>query len=151
MMRPLRRSRGIACWATKNGPLRFTATSSSKTASVVVSTVPSRPMPALLTRMSNPVPPCRVVSSASRAAKNRWMPATVPTSPCKANAWPPAVMIWRTTSPAAAAFFWKLTTAKAPSLANRRAMARPMPRLAPVMTAIFPFRLMAYPPSCLVF
>ena len=53
MIRPPSRRREIAAWATKNEPLTFTAMSSSKISSDVVSTVPSLPIPALLTRMSN--------------------------------------------------------------------------------------------------
>ena len=54
---------------------------------------------------------------------------------------PPATSISRATVTAASPLFWEFTTTAARSLANRWAIALPIPRLAPVMTAIFPFRL----------
>src|SRR5262245_55016007 len=60
------------------------------------------------------------------------------TLPLKATASPPAALISAATaSPGAASR--SLTTTLAPSLASLSAMARPMPRPEPVMSATFPF------------
>ncbi len=52
MTRPPSRSRGMACWVVKNGPLTFVANTRSKSASVGEAVVPTTATPALFTRMS---------------------------------------------------------------------------------------------------
>ena len=103
MTRPPSRSRGMACWVVKNGPLTLVAKTRSKSASVASAVGPSTATPALLTRMSKRRSPRRAVSSASSASKNRPSPSTELTSAWRANASPPAASISTTTDRAASA------------------------------------------------
>ena len=106
MTRPPSRSRGMACWVVKNGPLTLVANTRSKSASVAVAVGPTTATPALFTRMSKRRSPRRAVNSASSASKNRPSCSTEPTSAWRANASPPADSISPTTDRAASALLW---------------------------------------------
>ncbi len=69
-MRPPSRRRGSAFCAMKKGTLTFTAKTSSETSSEASSTEESGAIPALLTSISNRLPPVRPTSSPSRNSNN---------------------------------------------------------------------------------
>src|SRR6185503_8422790 len=106
-------------------PLTLTRKMSSNCCSDVVTALPATPMPALLQRMSSPPATMRSQSSA------------LETSPARAAALPLAFLTSATVSSAA---FGEMsaTATLAPSRANARAAAWPMPDPAPVMrTTLF--------------
>ena len=131
MMRPERclTNARVKAFVNKNAPLRFVSSTASQSASLMRISNPSRVTPALLTRMSTrPVSP-RIFSAAAATA------AASATSTACAQAFLPTA---RTSSATFRAFSAVRETqaTSAPSAANFKAMARPMPRPAPVTTAI---------------
>ena len=105
-------------------PLRLTSTRTSTEDDASPTSVPSWPTPALLTQTASR--PCRSASSATRtcAASSRTScasPATAPTSPAVRRAAAPSTSV---------------TTTAYPRSTSRAATARPMPRPAPVTTAL---------------
>ena len=57
--RPPSRSRGMACWVVKNGPLTLVANTRSKSASVAVAVVPDHGDPGVVHQdVEAAVPPC---------------------------------------------------------------------------------------------
>src|SRR5262245_45539697 len=122
--------RAASC-ARKNGPLRFVAKTVSQLSSVASSRSlrPTEVIPALLTSTSSR-PKCRSVFAISDSRL-----AVSATLALIAIPWLPAFAISATTCAAASALEWKFTTTACPSRARRSAIARPMPREAPVTTA----------------
>ena len=94
-------------------------------------------MPALLTTMPSPPNPSAVLTNSS--AVSRWL-----MSPATATALDPAVVISSITSEAFSAAAMSLTTTVAPARAKPIASARPSPAAAPVTTATFPDRSVAF-------
>ncbi len=135
-----RRRWGMAAWEQANVARALTPHIRSKRF-IGVARVPVRLMAlALLTRTSRP-PKCATASATALATR-----ASSRTSTTSGRALPPAA----STSAAAvwmvpgsfgwgSAVFAAMTTL-APSAAARRAMALPMPRLAPVMNRVLPLR-----------
>src|SRR5579871_3189070 len=81
---------------------------------------------------------CRPPSAPTISLKAASTAAASATSNRLATAEPPAATTAATASPAATSLAVKLTTTLAPARPRATAMARPMPRDAPVTTAIFP-------------
>src|SRR6266404_4830805 len=105
----------------------------SKSASDVVSMVPTWAMPALLTRMdSGPAPD----SAASKAA---FTSAASETSQRIATALPPAARMASAVARACSSWISRTAT-RAPCLANSWQMAWPMPEPPPVTMAVLPLR-----------
>src|SRR5579862_540489 len=121
-----------ASWPQWNAPQNSTDICPSTSAISSSSIGLRKPLPALLTRMSN-FPKRAIVS-----ANNRSSSARLPTSPWQKNARRPSASISRTTSPASPAWPLSLTTTSAPLPASSSAIARPIPRAAPVTIATFP-------------
>src|SRR3954468_21005725 len=123
-------------------PLRWTAMTASHSSSVMFTSIRSRRIPALLTRMSSR-PNSSIACCTSRSA-----PAKSATFSPLVDASPPAARISSTTcsagpgsepSPATPAPR-SLTTTVAPAFASASACERPMPRPAPVTMATLPFK-----------
>jgi len=114
----------------RNAPLRLVLMTESQSASLMRIRRPSRVTPALLMRMSTLPQSARIFSAAALTA------AASDTSTAMAQALRPSAR----TSPATFSEFSAVRdtqTTSAPSLANFKAIARPMPRPAPVTTAIW--------------
>src|SRR5713101_1007660 len=130
-----------------NMPRTLMSSTRSISSSVVSSNVFGMAVPALFTRMSRPSKVATVFSTAA-----------LPASASVASAWiaiafPPARSISLTTDAAASAPFVYVMATFAPSAARRLAIAAPMPREPPVMSAIFPSSffdivLLLYAQSC---
>ena len=123
---------------TKNEPLTFTAMSSSKTSSEVVSTVPVLADPGVVDQDVELIAPPplgqfgveRLEELARSRPRSQHRPGgqRLPRLPLRSLA---------RRRPRLRRSSENSTTTNAPSLARRMAMARPIPRLAPVTTAIF--------------
>src|SRR6185437_12346158 len=131
-----------ACCVGAKWPLRWTATTESHSSSVMFTSIRSRRIPALLTRMSSR-PNSSIACRTSRSA-----PAKSATFSPFVEASPPEARISSTTcsagpgsapSPASPAPR-SLTTTFAPACASASACERPIPRPAPVTIATFPLR-----------
>src|SRR5213080_3934350 len=142
MIRPRRcsRMRRVACRVQLKVPFRWTPMTASHSSSLMLKIMRSRRMPALFTRMSIAPNSLTAVSTMrSAAAKSATLSAL-------ATARPPRARIASTTSSAtrreaprpSTSAPRSLTTTAAPSAASSSAMARPMPRPAPVTTAALP-------------
>ena len=122
---------GISALLTRRWDVRFRFRISSQSASDVCSNLPRRLPPALATRISTPANSASVRRAKTSAAAGSVM--------SKATA---ATFVPCTASSASASFSWASprahTSRLQPSFARLWAMARPIPRLAPVMTAVFP-------------
>src|SRR6201995_589656 len=131
MIRPPSATCCAACERTRKVPRRFVAMTLSKVSTSPLAMGDRGMMPALLTTTSICPKALRVFSksclTSSGLATSAWM----------ARARPPLLVISLTTSSALAALPAKLTTTPNPSAARRRAMARPIPRDAPVTIAVF--------------
>src|SRR5207247_944908 len=141
-IRPRRcsRIRRGACRVQLKVPFKWTAMTASHSSSLMLKIIRSRRMPALFTRMSIAPNSLTAVSTMrSAAAKSATLSAL-------ATARPPRARIASTTSSAtrreaprpSTSAPRSLTTTAAPSAASSSAMARPMPRPAPVTTAALP-------------
>ena len=132
--RPLPWSRiARAAWRlTDQVPRRLIAMTSSNSSGVMLSSVRSRTMPALLTTASMP-PNCSTAVAISRSAI-----ASSATEPGHATAEPPAAVMSETTSSTRSPFV-PFTTTRAPSAASASAKALPSPRVEPVTTIRRPF------------
>src|SRR6185503_6617621 len=133
-MRPLLRAImcGIACLAQRNAPVTFTASVRSQSArSMSTTRSVGPPTPALLTRMSSPP------SSASVAATTDFTAASSATSASAVATRPPALRISAAVASSVSRRVAASITA-APSETKRSAIARPMPRPPPVMSATLP-------------
>ncbi len=109
----------------------------SQSSSVMLNSIRSRVMPALLTTTSSPPSPSAVAISSSAVA--RWL-----MSPATAIALAPTALISSMTSEASKAEPMSLTTTVAPSRARPTASARPSPAAAPVTTATLPDRSVTF-------
>src|SRR5438105_5319229 len=123
----------IAAFVTRNAPRRFRSRTASHSSADMRSSRLSRVIPALFTRMSSAPPPKARASFTTRSAS-----ASTDTSPWTSAARAPAASTARFVSSAAVAFPLKLMAMFAPSLASRIAVARPIPRPAPVTSAVRP-------------
>ena len=130
-MRPLRCLANVRknAFVKRNAPFRFVSSTVSQSASLMRISRPSRVTPALFTRMSTLPQSARIFSAAAFTS------AESDTSTASAHALRPSARI------SAATFsefstVRETTTTSAPSAANFNAMARPIPRPAPVTTAI---------------
>src|SRR5690349_11690402 len=112
-------------------PLRLTSTTRSKSSSLIRRSSWSRVIPALFTRMSRPP------SSASTVLPSSLTGPEAATSTPYAAAWPPSA--WQAAADSLARSAVVATHAtRAPRPARRSAIARPMPREAPVTSATLP-------------
>src|SRR5947209_4842230 len=136
------RQYAAACLVGAKCPLRWTATTASHSSSVMFTSIRSRRIPALFTRMSSR-PNSSIACCTSRSA-----PAKSATFSPFVDASPPMARISSTTcsagpasepSPATPAPR-SLTTTLAPAAASASACERPMPRPAPVTIAPLPLR-----------
>ena len=134
------RSSGRASRDKRSTPSMLTSRNLVQSASESVRTSPRTKMPALLTTTS--ARPC--AASTLRISACRSWPFE--TSTIIAVASPPAALISRTVASAVSPLM-SVTQTCAPSLAKRKAIARPMPTPAPVITAILSLSL-AMPSSC---
>src|SRR2546425_1001282 len=122
-----------AAWVQRKTPVRFVARTCCQSSSFMRRTRLSRVMPALFTRWS--IRPWAFTTS-SKAASTEARSAT---SIARASALPPAAVISATAS-ARRARSRAVRTTVAPSAANALAIARPMPRDAPVTNETLPAR-----------
>ena len=124
---------GIAARIARNGAITFSSQASYQSSSGTMSRSRQRAVPALLTRTSR-----RPKRSSPAATIRSPAPASV-TSRTRTCASPPAA---RHSSAASASASAPRATSSAgsPSSANRRAVWRPIPRLAPVTAQAFPPR-----------
>src|SRR4029077_11868881 len=136
------RQYAAACWVGAKWPLRWTPITESHSSSLMFTSIRSRRIPALLTRMSSR-PNSSIACCTSRSA-----PAKSATFSPFVDASPPAARISSTTcsagpesapSPARPAPR-SLTTTFAPAVASASACERPIPRPAPVTIATLPLR-----------
>ncbi|HET7152221.1 MAG TPA: hypothetical protein VFJ29_00505 [Candidatus Kapabacteria bacterium] len=108
----------------------------SQSASLIRASKPSRVMPALFTRISNPpssaITPLTVLSIAAPSALLHAYALTLP----------PAFRASSTICAAASTFEAYVNATVAPSAASRFTIALPMPRDPPVTIAIFPARVL---------
>src|SRR3989441_3405891 len=128
---PWARIKGNTARATRMYPRSFRLQSSAHCASGIVRKSPPRIAPALLTRMAI-LPKRRWTSRAARSTSSSRL-----RSPATMNG---SARVSRAISAAAVssvALSRAHSATRAPSAASPRAMARPMPRLAPVTSAIF--------------
>ncbi len=128
------------CWWTITGSTarqhaitarRFTASIASQSSGFVPTTGPNDAVPAAVTSTSRRPKSATVCSTSATTA------ASCVTSVGTASARPPAALIAAATS----AICWRVraaSTTAAPSRANASAIARPMPRPAPVTIATWP-------------
>src|SRR6476619_4144174 len=129
-----------ACRVGAKWPFRCTSITASHSRSSMLTSMRSRRIPALLTRMS------RRPNAATAPSIRRFAPAKSATFSPSAIAAPPSASISRTTSCAgpvsapspASDAPRSFTTILAPACASARACSRPIPRPAPVTTATFP-------------
>src|SRR5699024_637266 len=125
----------MAAFMHRKAPLRLVWMTLSKSSSFMAMARPSRVMPALLTRIWMPPSSLTAVSirvlAASGSATSPWTART-----CTPRASSSCSVCW-----AAAALPAYEKTTLAPRRASSRQMARPMPRLPPVTTAVFPLML----------
>src|SRR6185437_1643392 len=121
---------GIACLQPRNGPSRLTALTQCHCSSVVVSTLPRTPTPALLTSVS------RWPKARTAAARLATHCSSLRTSCARKIAASP---ISFATAPPREASTSAIAT-RAPFAAKAIAMARPRPEAAPVMKAALPAR-----------
>src|SRR6202795_439864 len=132
MMRPPSFMCFSAACVVASTPRRVMSITRSISSSVVSSNVFGKAVPALLTSTSSRPNVATVFSTAlltaSASAASAWI----------ATAFPPSCSIALTTAEAALASFAYVIATFAPSAARRLAMAAPMPREPPVMSAIFP-------------
>src|SRR5918992_6173328 len=119
-------------------PFRWMSSTVSQSSSLILKTRVSRKTPALLTRMS--IRPKRLATS-SKALSTCW---ALDTSHAIANASTPAASTASTVCRQASAER-SSTATLAPSCASRIASAAPMPRAAPVTTAVRPLSLTSTP------
>src|SRR6266851_4567258 len=125
----------------RNVPRRLTRSTWSHFSVLIMTTKPSAVAPALLTRMSRRLNRDFTIRIIART----WSSSA--TSACHGTAEPPARSISPTTSSACSWLREKLTTTVAPCLDSSRAVARPMPRLAPVTRATDPSGNSIEPPA----
>ncbi len=148
MMRPPSGSRSSARWTMKYGARTLTANRWSNSSRVVAPIGPAGAAAALLTRTSSGRP----ASAASTPAKSVSMSSSTPSSARTVIAVPPARSISSAVAAAPSPSAPKCTRTAAPFAANRTAIARPMPRDAPVTRAVLPVRssasVMPAPHSC---
>ena len=132
---PARRMAGMAAFVPRNTPLALMSIVRVQSSTVVSSIRPHPPMPALLTRTFSAAKrdaarPTAACQSASLVTSSRTKAASPPLALMSAStAWPSATRM----SP---------MTTRAPSRANRRASAAPIPRAPPLISATFPASLM---------
>ena len=124
---PRARMPGSTCWMQRTPPHRSTFITSRKRSGVVSSTTPLPPMPALFTRWS--IRPARsmISSKPSRTESSSAMSSSTSstvTPDCSAAAF----------SLSARAIERTVPNTTCPAAARCRAVARPMPELAPVTT-----------------
>src|SRR5207248_1845681 len=129
----------IACCVPKRTPRTLTSTTRSQRAgsssgNTSRGVTPASTMPALFTRMSSRPKDAHTSSMILR------MPSSFATSPGVVTARPPSCSMSRTLSNATVSSI-SLTATVAPSRANRRAVARPIPEPPPVTSAIAPLML----------
>src|SRR6516162_3280304 len=126
-------SNGRQARTVANGPRKLTATTKSKNASSRARRSAcgiTRVLPALLTRMSSRPSAAPIVSARASIAR-------VSCAGVQLARWPPPGRLAISRS-AALASLAKVTTTRAPSSANRRAVAAPRPLLPPVTNATRP-------------
>src|SRR3989442_2050395 len=133
MMLPPPRSRmaGAAVLVRMKAPTRLMRSTSAKSAALISRRAERRRTAAQLTRQSTP-PYCARASPTNRATS-----ASLPTSPLTAVAAPPALTMASTVSASGSGRLPKTTT-RAPSWPQSSAVARPMPRPPPPMSATLP-------------
>jgi hypothetical protein len=131
-IRPPSRKREAACCSVKNAPLALIANMRSKSSSVHSTSGLISASAALANTMSSG-PSARSASSNSRATS-----AGRARSAPMATALPPLAAISATTSVARSRFTAYPTATEAPRAANPSAIARPIPRDAPVTIALLP-------------
>src|SRR5712691_655289 len=120
-----------ASLVTTKAPTRLMRSTSAKSTAAISTSAERRRTAAELTRISTP--PC----SRAAVATSRSTSASLATSPLTALAWPPDLAMVSTTSASGSGRRPKTTT-RAPSLAKRMAVARPIPVPAPVTIATLP-------------
>ena len=139
---PVHRPFGFLAWlrqyvaalrVSRKCPRKCTAMTASQSSSVMLNSMRSRVMPALLTTMLRPPSPSAHATSSS--AVDRWL-----ISPATAMPLAPAALISSSTSDSSSASVMSLTTTVAPDWASPMASARPEPAAAPVTTATRPER-----------
>ena len=133
---------GSAALQHKNAPRTCTAIISSHSAAVTSVNNFCSAMPALFTRISGS--PNEVRTFWNKAATL----ASLCTSSSNGAAVPPCPAISRHTCRASSCRVCQHTATRHPAAANARAAARPMPREAPVTTAVF--SILVSPPACAV-
>src|SRR3984957_16765304 len=124
---------GSNCCTRKNGARTLTANRLSKSSTLVSSILADFETPALATRMSSRSP-----TMARTRLANVCGPSACRRSAPTLSALPPALRISATTASASCSLLLKCTNTCAPSFARARALARPIPREAPVTRAVFP-------------
>src|SRR6266511_204856 len=139
---PARWSAGMPNLARRNGPPRFTSIASRQSSSEVSGAVPVIITPALAYST------CTAPQVRSAVAISASTSSGLVTSQKTKTAVPPCSSISRTTRLPSSSRLEETTTL-APSAANRIAPARPMPELAPVMTATLPARRPAPTPPAM--
>src|ERR1700722_11353144 len=129
-----------ACLVPRNTPREFTAISLSQASLSSMSDTALPLMPALFTRMSSLPYFCTVASTtafqSASLVTSRRMNSAVPLARVMS-----AATCWPSSSNMSA------ITTLAPSFANRRAVATPIPDAAPLMIATFPSRRIISPPE----
>ena len=126
-----------ARWLARNGPLSALPISKSQSSSEISRKLFLMLPTALFTRMS--IPPC----SAMNSSIIRLMSALLPTfASCQLTVLPRSRTIPKV-STAVSSYTMSLMPISAPSSASRRAIARPIPRLDPVMSAFLPCSFMS--------
>src|SRR5262245_13817310 len=134
MMRPPpwpRMTRAAAC-EHRNTPVRLTRTTRSHSSSVIASVALTTFTPALLIRTSSRPPPKRAACAIPVSTL-----MAEPTSRPIAQAWPPVAAMASATDLAEASWT-SATIARAPAFAKASAVARPIPRPAPVTRHVRP-------------
>src|SRR5256885_8366482 len=123
----------------RKAPERLVASTCSHSSSSSCIERPSARTPALFTSTSTGPKRC------SSSAKSSLTASGSATSPRTDSAWPPAASISETTPAAPSSSVRKFTPTGQPSAASMRAIAAPIPREAPVTSAL-PSRAIADPP-----
>jgi hypothetical protein len=127
-----RTRKGRAAWVTLSTPRTLTSTICSHSLMGVPSAGPSSITPALLTRVSSLPSPATAASTAAVA------PSALVTSACSTRAWPESARMAAASSSSLSRRRATKATA-APSAASLRAVAAPMPLLAPVTSTTVSF------------
>ena len=134
---PDRRNSGIAALVPRNTPFTLTSITRSHSSTVVSSTFPVPPIPALFTRTSSLLKRARVAATACCHS------ASLVTSNLRKRHSPPVSLISVLVLCPSSSSTSPMTTL-APSLANNLAIASPMPLAPPLIKATLSFSLIVF-------